>query len=204
MVVRPCKAVAAPPARRESFRRVPAETSACTARVLSSTAEGTAMEKARVSSLAAALLAAAAELKERPFTKVIAIYPRNVLLADQLREALSEAGKLQPVLARFGLRPLRFGTLLGGTPWKGSFERKEGDTFAVEKWHGWQPVGAAGFRIPFLKSPLRPGEDLVWRNATSGRYVVWHMDAAGVRTSGRFVNPPAPDVPLGWTIAGPR
>jgi hypothetical protein len=29
------------------------------------------------------------------------------------------------------------------------------------------------------------------------------MNTQGVRTSGRFVNPPAPDVPLAWTIAGP-
>ncbi len=51
----------------------------------------------------------------------------------------------------------------------------------------------------------RPGTyDLVWRNATSGRFVVWNMDTHGVRTAGRFVNPPAPDSPLDWTIAGPR
>lgn len=51
----------------------------------------------------------------------------------------------------------------------------------------------------------RPGTfDLVWRNADSGRFVVWHMDTLGVRTAGRFVNPPAPADPLDWTIAGPR
>ena len=51
----------------------------------------------------------------------------------------------------------------------------------------------------------RPGTyDLVWRNATSGRFVVWNMDTHGARTAGRFVNPSAPDSPLDWTIAGPR
>ncbi len=51
----------------------------------------------------------------------------------------------------------------------------------------------------------RPGTfDLVWRNADSGRFVVWNMDTRGVRTAGRFVNPPAPADPLEWTIAGPR
>ena len=51
----------------------------------------------------------------------------------------------------------------------------------------------------------RPGTyDLVWRNADSGRFVVWNMDTHGVRTAGRFVNPPAPADPLDWTIAGPR
>jgi len=51
-----------------------------------------------------------------PFTKVIAIYPRNVLLADQLREALSEVMKLQPILERIGQRSITFGALLGSVP----------------------------------------------------------------------------------------
>ena len=45
----------------------------------------------------------------RPFTKVIAVYPRNVLLADQLREAISEAAKLSPILAAAGYRNITFG-----------------------------------------------------------------------------------------------
>lgn len=48
-------------------------------------------------------------------------------------------------------------------------------------------------------------KDIVWRNATSGNMVVWHMDHAGNRTSGLFTTPsaPAPN-PTDWTIAGPR
>ncbi len=50
-----------------------------------------------------------------------------------------------------------------------------------------------------------PGaRDLVWRNASSGNYVIWHMDTRGNRTSGRFTNPASPANPLNWTIAGPR
>ncbi len=47
--------------------------------------------------------------------------------------------------------------------------------------------------------------DLVWRNANSGKLVLWYMDRAGNRTSGTFVSPaaPSPD-PLGWTLVGPR
>ena len=47
--------------------------------------------------------------------------------------------------------------------------------------------------------------DVVWRNASSGRVVVWHLDFAGNRTSGLFTSPdaPGPD-PTGWTIVGPR
>jgi hypothetical protein len=47
--------------------------------------------------------------------------------------------------------------------------------------------------------------DIVWRNATSGRFVVWHMDRAGNRTFGEFTAPMEPTpVPTDWTIAGPR
>ena len=46
--------------------------------------------------------------------------------------------------------------------------------------------------------------DVVWRNETSGRYVVWHLDLAGNRTAGTFTTPDAPASPLDWTIAGPR
>ena len=47
--------------------------------------------------------------------------------------------------------------------------------------------------------------DLVWRNAVSGRYVVWYMDRGGNRTAGTFTTPMEPEAdPLGWTIAGPR
>ena len=46
--------------------------------------------------------------------------------------------------------------------------------------------------------------DLVWRNSTSGRLVVWHMDHAGARTSGSFTTPDAPAPALDWTVVGPR
>lgn len=47
--------------------------------------------------------------------------------------------------------------------------------------------------------------DVVWRNETSGRFVVWQMDFAGNRTFGNFTTPlsPLPN-PTDWTIAGPR
>lgn len=51
-----------------------------------------------------------------------------------------------------------------------------------------------------------PGtNDVVWRNATSGRVVVWHLDTSGARTAGEFTTPdaPAPN-PTDWTIVGPR
>lgn len=98
---------------------------------------------------------------EPKFTKIIATYPRNVLLADQLREALSEAAKLRPVIERFKLRQVTFGALLGGTPRRDWFELKNGSYYAEK--NGWKRVGN-GFVVPFLKSPVSPDLDLVWRD----------------------------------------
>jgi hypothetical protein len=109
-----------------------------------------------------ALLRVAGELQRPPFAKVIAIYPRNVLLADQLREALSEAAKLTPVLSRHRLRPIRFGALLGQTPWLDSFTRPERNTVRAVAWNKWEQV-TGGFKIPFLRSPAGD-TDLIWRD----------------------------------------
>lgn len=100
--------------------------------------------------------------QQQPFTKIIAIYPRNVLLADQLREAISESLKLRPVLERFGLRPLTFGALLGATPEEQKFTRDENGKYPVER-IGWTRTGN-GFVVPFLKSPQSPDQDLIWRD----------------------------------------
>ena len=41
-----------------------------------------------------------------------------------------------------------------------------------------------------------PGtNDIVWRNATSGTFVVWYMDQAGNRTFGTFTCPTPPPSP---------
>lgn len=45
--------------------------------------------------------------------------------------------------------------------------------------------------------------DIVWRNESSGKIVVWRMDFAGQRASGTFLNPPAP-TDLRWRPIGPR
>jgi hypothetical protein len=139
-----------------------------------------------------ALLGAVAELppQQPPFTKIIAIYPRNVLLADQLREALSEAGKLRPVLERYGLRPMTFGALLGTTPESNWFERGEDGKYKAEK-NNWRRVGN-GFVIPFLKSPMAPDQDLVWRDEDRTHGVTALYRAGGDSTE--------PDVPDGTLI----
>jgi len=91
------------------------------------------------------------------FTKVIAIYPRNVLLADQLREALSEAGKLDAVAQKHNLhRGITFGALLGDTPRDGDFDNARLSDAWKRQANGWI--------VPFLKHPRRVNGDLVWRD----------------------------------------
>ncbi len=46
--------------------------------------------------------------------------------------------------------------------------------------------------------------DVVWRNDTSGKLVVWHMDTAGNRLLGQFTVPDAPSNPTQWLVAGPK
>ena len=47
-------------------------------------------------------------------------------------------------------------------------------------------------------------QDVVWRNDTSGKLVVWYMDSGGVRSSGVFTSPDAPADAVNWAVAGPR
>jgi hypothetical protein len=50
--------------------------------------------------------------------------------------------------------------------------------------------------------------DIVWRDDTSGRLVVWHMDPDSVpltRSFGQFSSPDAPSPnPLDWRVVGPK
>jgi hypothetical protein len=64
--------------------------------------------------------------------------------------------------------------------------------------------GDYGLGAALTGTPVAGSRDIVWRNATSGNLVVWHMDLAGNRTGGGFTNPAAPTDPLNWTVAGPR
>jgi hypothetical protein len=135
-----------------------------------------------------AFLASCLELQQPPFTKIIAVYPRNVLLADQLREALAEAEKVRFLLAARGMRPLRFGALLGSTPWETAFQTRAGMRTRAEEQHGWTR-GRGGFVIPYLKSPIQPERDLVWRDAdrAAGRTCLYRADGSQ----------PQPDLPDG-------
>lgn len=110
-----------------------------------------------------AFLGIAAELSGCPFTKVIAVYPRNVLLADQLREAMSEVAKLWPAYAQFKLRPIRFAALLGPTPHANWFTpNAQGQYLAARR--GWRRV-SDGWIVPYLQSPADGRTELIWRDS---------------------------------------
>jgi hypothetical protein len=140
-----------------------------------------------------AFLSAVADIQDdpQPYTKIIAIYPRNVLLADQLREAVAEAAKVRPVLQGAGLRPLTFGALLGDTPPSiSSFEpRQAGQRSYIEEYsRGWKPQGA-GWAVPFIRSPEQATEMLIWRDVDrrAGRTCLYRANGAVT----------APDIPDG-------
>ena len=75
--------------------------------------------------------------------------------------------------------------------------------------NNWKVLAAGDYGLgpdgPDATAPQPGTKDLVWRNATSGKLVVWHMATNGDRTGGVFTSPDAPAAdPLDWTVAGPR
>jgi hypothetical protein len=154
-----------------------------------------------------ALLGIVADLidDQRPYTKVIAVYPRNVLLADQLREALSEAAKLRPVLRRAKLRDLTFGALLGDTPPDAdAFEAAPGQQSYVERFTEWEwKPDTDGWTIPYLRSPQAADASLVWRTTDrkAGSTALYRL---GATSGGPGTEPDVPDGVLRITRAQMR
>jgi hypothetical protein len=111
-----------------------------------------------------------------PFTKVIAVYPRNVLLADQLREAIAEAGKVSDLLSSQGRRPFTVGALLGDLPPASVFDKGADNPFL----RNWKYVRDRGWIVPFLRAPFDPGRgELIWLDADrrAGRTALYRADA---------------------------
>lgn len=102
-------------------------------------------------------------IDDSAFTKCIAIYPRNELLKDQLREALSNAGKVARVFNEHGKRALAFGALFG--------EVKEDVAGVAHPKFGWPERTFAGQRgrlCPFV-SCSRCGEPTFWADEDRAR-----------------------------------
>ena len=97
--------------------------------------------------------------RSTPATSVVAIYPRNELLKDQLLATLREVRRLQDVGQP---STIRIGTYFGPTP---NIAKSH-----LDKHHGWSWSKAlSGYACPFLVCPGPSGGDpcggrLVWRD----------------------------------------
>lgn len=111
-----------------------------------------------------------------PATRVLALYPRNVLLSDQFAEAIGQAS----IVNAKGLlrRPLRVGALIGDVPLNANFETDQRNKWALAGW----PVARnqKGRLVPHLRHP-DSGERLVWTDADrlAGRTLLRKDTAAG-------------------------
>jgi ATP-dependent helicase Lhr and Lhr-like helicase len=95
----------------------------------------------------------------------VALYPRNELLRDQLREAVRSALDVADVLRRSGRRPIRVGALYGATPWDG----QDRELTRAGSGRMWRRRGS-DLVCPYLSCPRPECEgDLLWREADRQR-----------------------------------
>ncbi len=87
------------------------------------------------------------------WTKVVAIYPRNELLKDQLSEAYRKARTVSEILTAAGRRPMRVAPYYGDTP-RDASERAINDAWKSRR---------NGYLCPFMRCEC--GSDLLWSKA---------------------------------------
>ena len=117
-------------------------------------------------------------LDSRPSTKVLSVYPRNVLLADQFGEAIDLVMKVSANLGESLPRSIRVGCLIGDVPFSSNFEGDVRNKKAIEKWV--RPLGVNGRRLPHL------------RDRESGKALVWmDSDRRSGKTTLRFEDDPS-------------
>mgnify|MGYP003382069800 CR=1 FL=1 len=104
-------------------------------------------------------------------TRVLSIYPRNVLLADQFAEATQLAMAVSAALGRRLARPIRVGALIGDVPLTANFEGDHRNSYQIRAWA--RPRGVDGHRVPHLRDPST-GKSLVWldKDRHAGRTVL--------------------------------
>ncbi|MET3653119.1 protein DpdJ [Dyella japonica] len=78
--------------------------------------------------------------------RILAVYPRNELLKDQLREVFSQARTFDDYLGRAGAQPISVGVLYGETP-----------RTLAKAWEAWRPLHGACpfFRCPACRQEMR-------------------------------------------------
>lgn len=104
-------------------------------------------------------------------TRVLSVYPRNVLLADQFSEVTQLAMTVNAALRRKLTRPIRVGALIGDVPFTADFEGDFRNKLPMRAWP--RPRGIAGHRVPHLRDPLT-GKPLIWldKDRRGGRTVL--------------------------------
>jgi len=86
----------------------------------------------------------------QPWTKCLALYPRNELLKDQLREALGQAKRVNEVLPA-GIR-LSIGVLYGDVP-KVARDLIDSSPQRAKHYDAWEQVGDKALRCPLSDCP---------------------------------------------------
>ena len=92
------------------------------------------------------------------WTKCLALYPRNELLKDQLREALANARRATPALVDRGRRRLVIGALYGDVP------HASHNLMTPSRGTAWRRVSLGGqtaYECPFVRCPSC-GENMAW------------------------------------------
>ena len=113
---------------------------------------------------AVAAIAEAAQPGQR-YLHTIALYPRNELLRDQLREASLTADRINDTLLAHGRRPLRIGALYGDTPRRST----DGMLTGTSPFGGWERTADRdGAICPYLPCPRCDGQ-LVWPDSERKR-----------------------------------
>jgi hypothetical protein len=107
-----------------------------------------------------AYAAIAPSLSGEYWTKCLAIYPRNELLKDQLREAIVSARRMASVVGGTGRRKLVLGALYGDTPT--SPERLLDPTgMGARAWRRLTIRGVIAFECPLVRCP-RCNQSMAW------------------------------------------
>lgn len=105
-----------------------------------------------------AYAAISTRLSSEYWTKCLAIYPRNELLKDQLREALANARLIAPALQQHGKRKLVLGALYGDVP---RTARSLLQTGAGQIWQRITLRGRVAYECPFVRCP-QCKEPMAW------------------------------------------
>ena len=116
-------------------------------------------------------IAAEIERNSRPWTKVVAIYPRNELLKDQLAQAYVAARELDDLLP--SERRVTVGAYFGLVP-------RKLDVDSVG-YVGWRQIGQ-GWLCPYMRCPACQEDSLVWRPGHDG--LMCHRQSCGASVRG--------------------